>query len=458
MAKNILIFSDGTGQAGGLLPDERQSNVYKLFRATRCGPNSIIPPRKQLAFYDPGLGSSSDGAHIKFVLWRRIANVLAQATGLGITHNIIDCYSSIIQHWEPGDHIYLIGFSRGAYTARCVGGVLAYCGVPTNDNGKPLRRDPITARRIAREAVTKVYQHGVGRSDERYARQRKELAANFRQKYDSDRRGMSNTVPYFIGVWDTVAALGASWPRLLVLGIILMLATWTLFALLWWVALFFWPTITYVGWMKTGILIALVSGASLYLLKHVRIATCLSDPWWKTLHLRAWKMKFYDTYLNPRVSYAKHALSIDENRADFARVPWTDKTSPRMRKAKNWFEQLWFSGVHSDIGGGYPETESRLSDTSLEWMVNSAKSTNYPVLFNDRFLNLFADPTGMQHNEVKSGSIGWKEGLRTVPIDAPLHSSVLKRFEAAHVLQYDEAKPYRPEPLRHHQQVAKYYR
>ena len=38
MPKNILVFSDGTGQAGGLTPDEKRSNVYKLFRATRCGP------------------------------------------------------------------------------------------------------------------------------------------------------------------------------------------------------------------------------------------------------------------------------------------------------------------------------------------------------------------------------------------------------------------------------------
>lgn len=39
MPKNILIFSDGTGQAGGLLVDENRSNVYKLYRATRVGPD-----------------------------------------------------------------------------------------------------------------------------------------------------------------------------------------------------------------------------------------------------------------------------------------------------------------------------------------------------------------------------------------------------------------------------------
>jgi hypothetical protein len=51
--RNILIFSDGTGQAGGLLPDERRSNVYKLYRASRCGPDSTIDPSTQGAFYEP---------------------------------------------------------------------------------------------------------------------------------------------------------------------------------------------------------------------------------------------------------------------------------------------------------------------------------------------------------------------------------------------------------------------
>jgi hypothetical protein len=57
MPKNILIFSDGTGQAGGLTPDERVSNVYKLYRATRVIPESSVNPAEQLAYYDAGLGS-----------------------------------------------------------------------------------------------------------------------------------------------------------------------------------------------------------------------------------------------------------------------------------------------------------------------------------------------------------------------------------------------------------------
>jgi hypothetical protein len=54
MPKNILIFSDGTNQAGGLTPGQNVRNIYKLYRATRCGPDTNIDPREQLTFYGPG--------------------------------------------------------------------------------------------------------------------------------------------------------------------------------------------------------------------------------------------------------------------------------------------------------------------------------------------------------------------------------------------------------------------
>jgi hypothetical protein len=54
MARNILVFADGTGNEGGLLPDESRTNVYKLFQATRIGPDSSIDPLEQIAFYVQG--------------------------------------------------------------------------------------------------------------------------------------------------------------------------------------------------------------------------------------------------------------------------------------------------------------------------------------------------------------------------------------------------------------------
>jgi uncharacterized protein (DUF2235 family) len=118
MAKNIVIYSDGTGQAGG---DENRNNIYKLYRASRCGPDSSIDPSEQVAFYDPGLGSQADGGHMFGKLLRWMHNTVAQATGFGITRNVIDCYGALIRLWQPGDRIFLVGFSCGAYTARCLG-------------------------------------------------------------------------------------------------------------------------------------------------------------------------------------------------------------------------------------------------------------------------------------------------------------------------------------------------
>src|SRR5262249_40185895 len=96
------IFSDGTGQAGGVTFDENRTNIYKLFRATRCGPDSSIDPAEQVAFYDPGLGSPRDNHFTFGWVGRKLYNLISQGTGFGITANIIDCYAALIRLWQPG--------------------------------------------------------------------------------------------------------------------------------------------------------------------------------------------------------------------------------------------------------------------------------------------------------------------------------------------------------------------
>jgi uncharacterized protein (DUF2235 family) len=76
-----------------------------------------------VAFYDPGLGSASDGGHFKIGWTRWLYNLASMATGLGITRDIVDCYAAIISLYEEGDGIFLISFRRGAYTVRSVAGV-----------------------------------------------------------------------------------------------------------------------------------------------------------------------------------------------------------------------------------------------------------------------------------------------------------------------------------------------
>ena len=157
MTRNIVIFADGTGQRGGIFFDENRSNIYKLYRATRCGPEYSVNPAEQLTFYDPGVGTKPIEGNFFFGLYRRLHNLVSQATGLGLTLNMIECYAAIIRMWRPGDRIFVFGFSRGAYTVRALGGVLSFCGVPTHmDDGSPLLRDEASTIRIAKEAVKDV--------------------------------------------------------------------------------------------------------------------------------------------------------------------------------------------------------------------------------------------------------------------------------------------------------------
>jgi uncharacterized protein (DUF2235 family) len=149
MSKNILIFADGTGNEGGLLPDESRTNVYKLFRATRTGPDSIIDPSKQIAFYIHGVGTPASG-HSNW--WTRKWEGLESAIGMGLTRQIVDCYVAIISVWERGDRIYLFGFSRGAYAARCLAHVLETLGVPTNAWAGPKASRP-RDRKAVRESL-----------------------------------------------------------------------------------------------------------------------------------------------------------------------------------------------------------------------------------------------------------------------------------------------------------------
>jgi uncharacterized protein (DUF2235 family) len=467
--KNILIFSDGTGQAGGYMPDEARSNVYKLFRATRISPDAAIDPKKQIAFYDGGLGSRAGGEGIKFKWWRRAYNFLGKATGLGITQNIIDCYAEIIRVWKPGDRIYLFGFSRGAYTVRCVGGVLKHCGIPTavrqGSRVMLLKRDPKSARRIAAEAVKYVYQYGSSIKGDPYRAERHARAARFRAKYFSGDEQTSNTAPYFIGVWDTVGALGAGWFWLCA-GAASYAGLAGLMALA--LALALGPQLL----LPSFLALALGLPVAIYLGACLRYKGFLS--------LARYRMAFYDTELVYAVRYARHALSIDENRRQFECVPWDDEQSKRSGAEEAAtpprFKQMWFAGSHSDVGGSYQETESRLSDIALAWMVEEAERLPHPICVDRSVLKLYPDAAGGQHNERKAAITAcprwlvrlalqfvdqrtflWREGYRSIPPDAELHPTVLERFALSGVLMHDQIRPYRPPALRNHWAVRGYW-
>src|ERR1700730_14722752 len=161
MPKNIVVFSDGTGQDGGVRQEQRISNIYKLYWASRNHPGNAVEPREQVAFYDAGLGTDIGATAITAPV-RFVQKMLGSIAGEGIKRNIEDCYEFIVNHYQPGDRILLFGFSRGAYTVRSLANLLMLCGVPTRTPNGPLLRFRKAVHDIAWEAVDTVLERGAG--------------------------------------------------------------------------------------------------------------------------------------------------------------------------------------------------------------------------------------------------------------------------------------------------------
>ena len=478
MAKNILIFADGTGQIGGLRPDQRLSNIYKLYRATRPGPDSPIQPKQQVAIYHHGLGVGETNGFT----FRRLRNLLASGIGTGIDDNVIDCYAAVIANYEPGDQVCLFGFSRGAYTVRALANVMNLCGVPgTDGHGGAVPRYGPRLRKIATDAVRYVYNHGAGHPRGQYEAEREEKAHRFRQKYVSEGMGVDgeaqgNVQPTFIGVFDTVAALGNRWVSLIafVAAIALLLAT----ALAWWLAAWWLASLV----TLVPVAAAYWAGTLLYgqfkyffpdsverpSLRHWRKAWSLRPR----VHFARWTGKNYDRYVDKEVRFLRHAQAIDEARANFPRVGWGSSADYKWNKDRgnvDWLVQVWFAGNHSDIGGSYPEEESRLSDIALQWMIDELRAAIPAVQIRPELLVTSIDPLGLQHDErqalldlqpallrrLSNDKLTWSEKARTVEGD--LHSTVLTRLAADAVPQMGEVKAYRPEPLRSHPRAAGFF-
>jgi uncharacterized protein (DUF2235 family) len=171
MSKRIVICADGTwNRPEKNLSEDVASNVLRLARAIKPVGSGQIP---QQVFYDWGIGSYYD-------------QVVGGATGKGLNKNVMDDYRYIVQNYSPGDDIFLFGFSRGAYTVRSLCGLINNCGI--------LKRPD--ARLI--EAAFELYK----RPSKAYAPSGAKSIA-FRQAHSHISREVR-----FVGVWDTVGALG----------------------------------------------------------------------------------------------------------------------------------------------------------------------------------------------------------------------------------------------------------
>jgi uncharacterized protein (DUF2235 family) len=308
MSKNIVLLSDGTGNSSAKL---FKTNVWRLFQAL-----DLTEPDKQVAYYDNGVGTSS------FKLFA----VLGGIFGFGLKRNIIDIYSFCCRNYAEGDNIYGFGFSRGAFTIRVVAGFISSMGLVEYDGSEDhLARDAKTAYR--RFLSERKFHSGF-------------LVTPLRKLRDFIRHTILGkpTVEeieftridkfHFLGVWDTVDAYGGP----------------------------------------------------------IEEITRAIDYWY-------WPLSMPDQFMNQKITRACHALAIEEERDAFKPVLWderyvrrdgilhsidqdwtpapSDPDKPLAAIDQERISQVWFVGVHSDIGGGYPQ--DGLSYFSLKWMMKRAE-------------------------------------------------------------------------------------
>jgi uncharacterized protein (DUF2235 family) len=260
MPRNIVVCCDGTGNQYG----SANSNVVKLYW-------TLSLQDQQIAYYHPGVGTMGARSALSAAgkWWTTVRGL---AFGYGFSDHIADVYSFLMGAFSPGDQIYIFGFSRGAYTARALCGLLHMCGLLTPGNEALI---PYALRLYKSNDPCKF-----------------EIAAGFRTTFSVP------CAPYFLGLWDTVSS---------------------------------------VGWIL--------------------------DP----IHTKGGHLPYTATL--PDVSILRHAVSIDERRAFFRQ-----NLIHEPALASQDVKQVWFAGVHSDVGGSYAEAESGLSKIALRWMLCEAES------------------------------------------------------------------------------------
>lgn len=289
MPKNIAICADGTGNTA---IKGRGTNVFKLYEAVDENGHRFSPSLiQQIAIYHDGVGTES-------LKWVRL---FAGAFGWGLSRNVKQLYGELARVYEPGDHIFLFGFSRGAFTVRTLAGLIIACGVL--DISKCATNAALTRLiRMAYDEYRRKYQTRL--SMLLHGKRDLDVVA-LRKQFSVDMPGFTDPkkpLIDFIGVWDTVDAVG----------------------------------------LPFG------------------LASVVNE---------VWRFKFPTTTLSSDVGRACQALALDEARTTFAPVLW-DESGPNSSTPR--IQQVWFAGVHSNVGGGYPR--QGMSLVALDWMMTEAEA------------------------------------------------------------------------------------
>ena len=302
--KRIVFCFDGTWNK---LDAEHPTNV--VVTAESISPVAISDKEAvtQVIYYDEGVGTT------------KFENLMGGLFGVGLLKNLDDAYRFLIFNYNPGDEIYVFGFSRGAYSARSFIGLIRNCGV---------------LQRKYASKVTEAIKHYTSRkADDAHNSEKMHLFRNnFCQKVcisaDEDEWKRRNLTDYksgdypaltikYVGVWDTVGSLGV-------------------------------PS------------------------KFELLAKIFNR-----------KYRFHDTRLSRFVESARHAVAIDEKRNSFTPTLWSNfkklnrETGISEDPDSAPYQQKWFPGTHGAVGGG--GARRGLSDESLLWVLEGARNVGLKI-------------------------------------------------------------------------------
>ena len=450
--RNLIVCADGTGNQAA---KGRGTNVWKLYEAIDRHADDRGGP-VQLATHHDGVGTSTN----------KLMAVLGGALGVGLAGNVRQLYLWLCEHYEPGDQIFLFGFSRGAFTVRCLGGLIARCGLVDLDQAG----DAAHARVVEAWRLYKRSQHvpAAVRDAERF---RDAHGISIPGHLGGVEEKFTRKIPiHFIGVWDTVDAYGLP-----------------------------------IDEVKEAL--SLVS------------RTLLKIPW-APLH-RFTLAEFGSFSLHPSVTWARHAIALDDERLSFHPMLWQEDRraaepgaesdafgsvsgapdrrgagapvseeeslpqvagqivastrrrgerrgvadnggvvverrcrvaglpaevpanrrgeAPRRRPEgdRRRIQQVWFTGMHSDVGGGY--ARDSLSLVPLDWMMACAeeKGLKLETFRRDRVIREM-NPLGPVHNSRAGLANYYRYRPRNVraicaahgAAQPHIHSSVLHRIAA----------------------------
>lgn len=200
-SKNIIVLCDGTANHASVYSE---TNVVRI--AERLNTTLDSAGRRQVVFYDPGLGTEDAPGAFTFV-GRAISKILGLAFGYGLSKNLSDAYAFLMQHYEPGDRIYIFGFSRGAYTARALTGLLGRVGLM--DRGcNSLVPYAIKYYHEGNDHQLNFFKKRFSRT---YTLKWSEMIQDIEHTSLSDKKDnlSRGVIPvHFLGVWDTVKSVG----------------------------------------------------------------------------------------------------------------------------------------------------------------------------------------------------------------------------------------------------------